>query len=242
VAEIFQPYYTINASLLIRQFRSGKPVFGNYRLNILITSDNDLIPDLYKSVNTLEQKYIFSISDSLLLDNNMLARSLPKLFLFVAMNNSPTGKKYIPVFSETGVDCLPDLVTIKSYFKQQGVPDITLPFFRSDNLQEYVEGWNILRIFLKQPATTLPTKSLTGLGSIVFFKDLSIESAEMERVQKYIAAISKDDKYGDNGDNGNERISDKEEFETEIELWRKRALLYQDFLMISKTVQQKELR
>src|SRR6266496_42759 len=118
-----QPYYTISASLLLKQFKPEDPVIRNNRLNIFFSSESEFIPHLYTILCELTNGYVFSVADSLIKNTQTLAELLPKLFLLTTINMSAKGEKKVPLFLTNAKESL-DIDTIKLYFAQQGIPDI----------------------------------------------------------------------------------------------------------------------
>lgn len=236
-----QTYYTISASLLLEQYNSKHPVFTNKRINIFFSTEDEFTPYLYTLLRSLRNGYIFSIADSLVADKKGLTKLLPKLYLVIALNSLSRTKKMIPVFSRAGNAGPWDTTAIKAYFDRQGLPGIFLPVFSSDpeiNKQS-VDGCCLLTL-PPNPTdlTTLFHGHTEKAVTIIFFGEPVTDLAAIEDIG-YQVNLSRQSELCDFNEIVTNYVDD-EEFETERRLWRKRTLLYQDFLLVSKSVQQKE--
>lgn len=238
-----QPYYTISASLLLKQFNPEHPVVRNNRLNIFFSSESEFTPYLYTVLCSLRNGYIFSMADSLIRDSQYLPKLLPKLYLLIAINSSSKAKKIIPFFSNAIDTGSLDIKAIKSYFNQQGLPDIAFPFFYTDPKinKQSIDGCRLL--ILTPNSADLPTIFQENTGNevtIISFSEPITDLAVIEDIGKSVSLTRKSGQFDFSFNELTTNYVDREEFEIERNLWRKRTLLYQDFLTLSKEVQQKE--
>ncbi|HKZ65700.1 MAG TPA: hypothetical protein VJ111_05065 [Chitinophagaceae bacterium] len=241
MASSSQTYYTINASLLLEQFKPEHPVFINNRLNIFFSDESEFTPYLYNVLCSLRNGYIVSIADSLIQNNQLLPKLLPKLYLLIALNSLSRAKKIIPVFSRTiGADPW-NTTTIKAYFEQQGLPDIAFPFFSIDPKidKQNINGCCLLTLSSNPTDLTKIYQENTGnTFTIISFSETITDLSVIEDIRHQLSFSKPPNEF-----DFNEVITnyiEKGEFETERQLWRKRTLLYQDFLIVGKMVQQKE--
>ena len=236
---VFKPYYTIKGSLLAGLINSGKPVPGNWRLNILLESENDLNPALFKFIGGINREFVFSITDTLLKRTREFPHLLGKLYLLTSMTRSLTGKRNILVFSEADGNPSVDTGAIKSFFEAQGSRDINFPLLQVKNPNKKDNStWRLLTPGFRDSdsSTIIKEIALTGENTIIYFKEPVNDLSALEQIDR---ELNQSDKQLVQNEAGN-GIKEREEFEMERDLWRKRALLYQDFLMLSKSVQQKE--
>jgi hypothetical protein len=235
-----QTYYTISASLLLEQFNPEHPVFTNKRINIFFSTEGEFTPYLYAVLRSLRNGYIFSITDSLVADNKGLSKLLPKLYLVIALNSLSRAKRIIPVFSETGDAGAWDTKAIKAYFDQQGLQDISFPIFSSDPKinKQSIDGCCLLTVPNPTDLITLFHGHTENAITIISFSEPITDLTAIEDIWYEVSVLGQPGLFDFNEITTN--YVDGEEFETERRLWRKRTLLYQDFLLVSKSVQQKE--
>lgn len=231
-------YYTINASLLLERNKDSFNI-ENAKLNILVNKETEISPQLYKTLASLESEYIVSLSASLLQDRSVLPDSLAKLYLMVVLNQSSKGRKIMPIFSNVGyqADSL-NIEKVQAYLKQQGLCDLKLPVF--DYSTTGIQTIDNCSLFVMPGQSTDLRSDFSkyneyGATMIVAFRDGMTDLTVIADLNKQIIS-----EYN----NLNAEISrfyiEKEEFEIERELWRKRTLLYQEFLSLGKKVQEKE--
>lgn len=231
-------YYTINASLLVERNKDSFNI-ENAKLNVFVNKETDFSPPLYKVLASLESEYIVSLSASLLQDRSVLPGLLAKLYLLVVLNQSSTGKKIMPIFSNVG-DQEPSLniEKIQTYLNQQGLCDLKLPVFDySANGIQTIDNCSLF--VMPGQSTDLPgdlsKNNEYGTTMIIASREEITDLTVIADLNKQIIS---------DNNNLNTDISpfsiEKEEFEIERELWKKRTLLYQEFLSLGKKVQEKE--
>jgi len=160
----------------------------------------------------------------------------------IAINSSSKGKKIIPLFSRTADIGYLDTRAIKSYFDQQGTPDMIFPFFCTDpKINRQRSGGCYLLILPPKQAdlTTIFQENIGNAVTIIFFSEPITDLTVIENI-RHPVLLKETGQFDFSFSEVATNYVDWEEFETERSLWRKRALLYQDFIMLSKMVQQKE--
>jgi len=160
-----------------------------------------------------------------------------------AINRSAKGEKKVPLFLTNAKES-PDIDTIKLYFAQQGIPDIAFPLFCSDsefNTQS-IDGCYFVILPPKPTDMAIILREIVANKeiTIITFREPISDLTTIEDIARMIKGLKRPDELDFDFEEANTHYIDREEFETERSLWRKRALLYQDFLRLSKTVQQKE--
>ncbi len=226
------PYYTIAAPLL---FNDNTAIAGQVKLNIVLEKENDLTPQLFEAVSLLDKDYMLSLSSSLL--SNTSADVKSKIYLLLIMNPSFKRDIIIPVLGENYNSAIELAINeIKIYLKQQGLAGIEFPFFNTSLNQDQTVGKcyiitvpplnNFLQNEAFSQAHTFIILSLTAIASMDAFstwrKDFNFET---------ISNLA----YGIHSD-----YILKEEFDSERSLWKKRVAVYQEFLSLSKKVQEAE--
>jgi hypothetical protein len=231
------PYYTINTALL----QSENSIDRQARLNILLQNEAELTPKLYSILGSLENDYIVSLSISLLLSININKNFLAKIYLLLVLNKSQRGQRLVPLFTEN--EHQKDIVnidSIKEYLNRQGIRDIEFPVFNYTANSHQISSNSLLLLVKDQStdwqkefsqidisANTIIIALTEQTNKLIPNDDWMKSLAFYEKVPLLPAIISN-------------FYIEKEEFETERNLWKKRALLYQDFLSLSKKVQEKE--
>ncbi len=233
-------YYTIGTSLLLLlnkdSFKSGST-----KLNILLSKETDFAPHLYSILDKLENEYIISISASLLQDRSFLPELLSKVYILLALNKSSNGQKLIPIFSEAHYqnESL-NIDEFQAYLNQQGLHKAKLPIFDySVNGIQTLDNCSLF-VMQEQAAGLLNTFSenndYTSTMIIAFRKEVTdftvISDLENQIIVWEKTHILKTDI--------SQYYITKDEFELETELWKKRTMLYKDFLSLSKKIQEKE--
>ena len=233
-------YYTIGTSLLLLlnkdNFKSGST-----KLNILLSKETDFAPLLYSILDKLENEYIISINASLLQDRGFLPGLLSKVYILLALNKSTTGQKIIPIFSEARYqnESL-NIEEFQTYLNHQGLHKIQFPIFDySANGIQTIDNCSLF--VMQEKAAGLPNapsenNDYASTMIIAFRKEIS-DFAIISDLKNHISSeerthILKPDIF--------QFYITKDEFELEMELWKKRTLLYQDFLSLSKKIQEKE--
>lgn len=234
-----RPYYTINASLLIEQ-NIHCIDHVNTKLNILLNTETEFTPHLYRILASLKNEYIVSLAASLFQDQNILSDLSAKLYLLVVLNNSSKGQKVLPIFSKAGQANSLHIGKVQTYLNQQGLYDVKLPVFKYSVTGIQTIDNCALLVMSGQPADLRNEYS----GDNAYATTMIIASREEITDLTAIADLRKQMVSYQGNSNLNDDIYqfyiEKEEFEVERELWRKRTLLYQDFLSLSKRVQEKE--
>ena len=235
-----KPYFTITPSLLLQQNKDNAG-FENTNLNIILSSETEFTPHLYSILDKVENKFIISICDSLLKDQSILQALLSKVYILLALNKSINRQRILPVFSDSQYQHGSlNIEMCQTYFNQQGVADIKLPIFdyslngiqTIDNCSLFV--MNELPPGLQNAYSENKNYSTT---MIIAFRNEITDFAMINDVKKQIIA---DEKNHILKTDISPYSMENEEFESEIELWKKRTLLYQVFLSLSKKIQEKE--
>jgi hypothetical protein len=155
------------------------------------------------------------------------------------LNQSSKGQKIMPVFSNVGYqDDSLNIEKVQTYLNQQGLCDLKLPVFNYSTTG--IQTINDCSLFVMPGQSIdlrgdLSKNNEYGSTKIIAFKDGITDLTVIADLNKQIIS----DNNNLNADIYQFYI-EKEEFEVERELWRKRTLLYQDFLSLSKRVQEKE--
>lgn len=232
------PYYTLNASLLKNKDYTD---IANLKLNILVQNEIDLTRELYPFLSSIQNEYILSFSLSLLLNAHSNIDLLAKIYLLLVLNNSYKEQKTVPIFGDINdAENILNIGILKFYLIQQGITDIEFPFFdlavtgnqtikNCSLFLEQKQSYFLQNKFIqnKQNAGLLIIASTDAIYSLITFSDVKRNLilcgknnlANITILRYYI---------------------EKEEFESERKLWKQRTLVYQDFLSLSKKVQEKE--
>src|SRR5437762_7929045 len=122
-----KPYYTVNASSLLKRTDKNNLPFGNARLNLLVDTI-EFDPQLYILLNSIKNEYIISLSAHLI--QNITKELVYKFYLLLALNISSTKKKIVPVFSSIAItETHLNIESIATFFSQQGLSNISFPMF-----------------------------------------------------------------------------------------------------------------
>ena len=232
------PYYTLNASLL--QNRDYMDI-NQLKLNILVQDEVELTRELYPFISSIKNDYILSFSLSLLLEASANRDLLSKIYLLLILNNSCKEHKTVPIFGNTDhAESSVHIEMLKSYLSQQGITDIEFPVFNlSLNGSQIDKNCSLLvqqnqySYSQKQFVETNQSYNLFIIASIDVINNLTT----LAELKKNLVLYKK---------NNLANISvlryyiEIEEFESERKLWKKRTLVYQEFLSLSKRVQEKE--
>lgn len=232
------PYYTVSALV----FEQNENNFGAVKLNILINKASDFTPHLYAALNRLENEYIISICAPILEDRNLLTGLLPKIYILLALNKPLHSQRIIPIFSDAQHQSQAlNIAMVQAYLNDQGLHNLKLPIFDCTltNVQTTIDGCSLF-IAHEQPVelqNLLLGKKEHSTKMIIAFRnendDFTIPAGLKEQL------LVNEREYAQHAAISRFYIA-KEEFESETELWRKRTLLYKDFLSLSKKVQEKE--
>ncbi len=245
-------YYTISATLLLTQYDENRHnINQKTNLNIFLNDANSITPVLFTKLNALKNNYIFSLPAELIGENDFFPDLLPKLYLFAALNCSPkeTGI-IIPIFFDRpGKSDAVDTDRITAYFHSQGIDDVKLPFFNYTKTSESIQNnedcsFVISPLNLPGDINRFPAdKSIENAISssiIIGFEEDITDLTLFDEITHQIAVMEESSFRSLDFDGLSQYYIEKEVFEKERELWKKRVLLYQDFLSLSKTVQEKE--
>ena len=238
--KVLNPYYTINVSLLLEYDKNNPPFVGT-KLNILVNELSELTPYLYSILGSIENEYIISLSASLLQQPNAIASLLPQIYLLTVLNGSSKSQKIIPIFwDDAQQEIVLNIDLIQSYFNQQGLNDSKFPIFNYSISGSQVIG-NCCCFMLQENSIDSPNvfsgdnENVTTI--VIASKPPIISLTALDSLKKQINA---DEKYNFLSANFSKYYIEKEAVEMEIALWQKRTLLYQEFLSLSKKVQESE--
>jgi hypothetical protein len=239
-------YYTVNASLLNDVAEKNKQVNEQINLNIFIKDAGSFGSNLFTKISALKNNYIFSLSAALLNNEDLLKQLLPEFYLLTSLNIRAEEIIIPVIFDYPGEKDMINISVITSYFKNQGIENIKLPFFYSNkesiqndqdcSLIIYSSGKendiNLIKAF-----KTLGNK--TPLLAVINFEE------EINDLNSLIENINQINSLKENFidvplENFRELFIEKKFFEEEKKRWKKRTELYRDFLSLSKTVQERE--
>jgi hypothetical protein len=228
-----KPYYTISSVVLLQQHGLDKQVIDDsVRLNILLDIPPSALPALFLLLGAIKNNYLFSLPASLISDYEMLKAQLPGYYILASLDNFyGNGDTIIPVLWDQPVQTDTNTDIIRDYFLKQGTTNVQLPFFNryQTGLQQaasclfyafdvhtYDTGVHVFH-----PITIIAFA--TAITDLVTFNEctgLIKNNADSNHVSK--------------------NYVEKNIYEEEIKNWQQRALLYRNFLSLSKSVQQKE--
>jgi hypothetical protein len=232
-------YYTISCSMLLQQCKNNRlGLDESVYLNLLLDIPHSQMTALFSLVGAMKNNYMFSLPCCLFNNHDTLKEILPACYILASMNNfSTNGQAVIPILWNSLVEKVTDtdISIIEDYFREQGIENIHIPFFEYSQEAEiqhttscsfYVYHENAL----ENPGnTTMPASSLKLIA-------FSPDTREIEKINQMVSKI----KSTVAEENLQDNYIETQLFEEEIQHWQKRALLYRDFLQLSKTVQQKE--
>lgn len=235
-------YYTIDAGLLVNANGNNEVIFDyNINLNILLENELSFTPQLFNAISTLNNNFVISLS-SKFSNETSLQTILPKLYLLICLYPSImlNNNIIIPIINDQLLDNLVNTSLISQYFKNQGNYNLAFPTFIINNsLKNIQQADNCIFII---ESNQLPLKDtlkieLSTLVFIYFFEKINTIRAFKEKINTIVLKslpvfVSKND--------FSTYYIDKNVLESEISLWKKRVELYQSFLVLSKTVQEKE--
>ncbi len=241
-----QTYFTISPNLLLNQYGNNKTaITERVPLNILLDDPALLTPAFFAKVGAMQNDRIFSLSYELVKDRNILTGILPKLYLLSTLNLSLKKEgTTVPVFLDQSGDTV-NTDLIASYFQSQGNENVSIPAFyyqRARNSVQYSGDCTFL-MYSSNPQTHInhlfsnenqvPRLIIIGFEEVITRLDLFEEIVNtITATESNLISLTYDDFY--------KYYIEKEVFEEEEKLWKKRVLLYKNFLLLSKKVQQKE--
>lgn len=236
----FKTYYTISTSLLLLHNKDNFE-FGNIKLNILLIKETEFTPDLYSILDKLENEYIISICASLLQDRSILPGLLSKVYILLALNKSSNGQKIIPIFSEAQYQSGSlKIEEFQAYLNHQGLHKVKFPIF--DYSVNGIQTIDNCSLFVMQEQTaglrnTFSENNDYASTMIIAFRKEITDFTIISDLKNQI--ISEETNHILKTDISQFYIT-KDQFELEMELWKKRTMLYKDFLSLSKKIQEKE--
>lgn len=237
-------YYTIEARLFNGFDDSQDFVFDkSIHLNILLNDGSCFSPNLFKIIGTLPNSFMLSLYSKNLSDEK-LKLILPKLFILSCLNPSLFADQNtitIAIINNSlqNEDAI-NTAQISNYFNGQGNYNIFFPTFNIDKTNNGIQivGNNIL-MFDNTPLPLNLSMELNFSTNIIihFFEKINsvkdfakkIDEISLKMLPKIISPQSLEDYF-----------INKKLVDLEINLWKQRVELYQSFLVLSKTVQEKE--
>jgi hypothetical protein len=228
-----QIYYTINAGTLLSQ--SGNPVFeGNQDicLNLLLDIQPSQCADLLNLLNKRGSEFLFSLSSHTVKDAEQLKALLPACYLLASLHLYAAGDAaFIPVLCEQPAGEL-QTGLLQAYFDEQGIASLQTPVL---NKREAGIHQATCCSFMVHNMATPPDmyESIPVLPAIIVFEPTPAnpvtwnELAGQLQSGIMLAAEARP-------------AFEQKRCETEISRWQKRALLYRQFLQLSKQVQEQE--
>ena len=245
-------YYTITSSFLLGYPENVEDgIDDEINLNILISDEHSISSLLFKKISGLKNRFIISLSADLINEATNLHQLLNRLYLLKSLDpcQSLPGVT-TPVFlGKTGYVSNSNMDKMVTYFESQGVKNIKFPVCdfsnHEKNLQKtedccFFSYSSIVEETSESVDNTLPNEQLLSSDFIICFEHGFIDYSNFkERIEQVKATIAN---YNDSPFGG--RFKEKKpngiNFEAESILWKGRALLYQNFLTLSKDVQEKE--
>jgi hypothetical protein len=244
-----KPYYTIHPSFLSVLHGQQPAMVENAHLNLFFKDEESFTPALFARVNSIKPDYIFSISTSLLNNTAMLNNILPRLYLLKSLIPGANGDLLtIPVISEKSeIADLQNAEMMAAYFRNQGISQVSIPFFSYTHLEASVQHADGYSFFMYPQASDqiesrfsdFKEKAATYSSPVIIGFEDEITGLDPfhEVIRRTMAALQTS---AMTPDYVQENYIDKKTYEEEKQLWKKRASLYQEFLQISKSVQEKE--
>ncbi len=232
-----QPYHTIIPPSNFED-QNNLIHISNIKLNIFLGKSSCFTPNLYSFLNNLRSPYLISLCASLLQDQNLLSVLLPKIYTVLSLNTLFNGQTTLPIFTNVFNQTTHfNIQPLQTYLADQGLHVVKFPVFDCSVcgmqtiedcsltvIQKEPEKWRKLFNENEQTATTRIIASINESNEFIFlgqeiFAVNKLHSAEISIWHLY---------------------ENRQEIEHEIELWKKRSALYQDFLSLSKEIQEKE--
>jgi hypothetical protein len=236
------PYYTLPAAVLANQHPDTltQAIPAIVKLNILLDEHSDKTA-LIQQVAGIPNRFIISLSASLFNNPLLLRGWLPAIWIFSGMHHYGTEPVLLPVLAQETFVNISDTGAVDQYFASQEAelplmpvficggafvqPSANACFLVSDNSRQAAIPMeaNTNKLPLLVWFTQVPADTGSFIEQITRFEMLHLngcnDAAENGLRQHYIPA---------------QRVAREEE------RWRKRVLLYQQFLSLSKSVQEKE--
>ncbi len=235
-----KPYFTITASQLLKK-SAEIDRFPQLRFNILLSSQTEITPDLYIALASMPNAFIITLSDELFENDNDFSAVLTQLYLLIATGKSSCTANVVPIFSHTKTYQQNPLQAdkISTYLIRQGIPDIKLPvFFHAGAAEQTVQNYSLLKLesLSENIADVIEDFQPCGSSILVLFNEEIMDLVLLDNFRKQFTFNEKSGL-----DKGVTELDiEKEESAVEIMLWKKRTILYQNFLSLSKEVQEKE--
>ncbi len=233
-------YFTITASLLLKKSAEINR-FPQLRFNILLSSQTEITPDLYMALASMPNAFIITLSDELFENDDDFSAVLTHLYLLIATGKSSCTANVVPVFSHTKTyqQSLLQADKINTYLNQQGIHDVELPvFFHAGPAAQTVQNYSLQKLesLSKNIADVIGNFQPCGSSTLIHFNEEIMDLVLLDNFRKQFTFNEKSGL-----DNGVKELDiEKEELAVEIMLWKKRTMLYQNFLSLSKEVQEKE--
>jgi len=228
-----KPYYTISSFVLLQQYEDAASVpEESVRLNILLDIPRSRLPVLFSLLGTIKNNYIFSLPASLVSDHDMLQEMLPACYILTSLDNfSVTGEPIIPILWD--YPARPDNIDtglIDAYFYSQDIKNLQLPLFSYQ--QAGIQKTVSCSFFVYDINQRYDAEPVFPVTTIISFTTEIRDLATFNHCISHIK-IPADKMFSDN-------YIEKKIFQEEIQHWQERAFLYKNFLVLSKSVQEKE--
>lgn len=230
------PYYTINASVVA----TGPTIESNccdfLKLNVYFQQESDFTPRLFTALSQLKRDFIITLSASVF-ENKTDEQLFEKIYLALSLSACSKRKTIIPIVSGDIFKQNDIRIRLKKYLEEQGCTGVDCPVFNCTVTEPQIADDYCFTFVNEQGVFSINDIFSNNRVSVVILSltDNNKGWAALNILQNKILA--------------NQALSDvdtvkfyveRDEFEMEIELWKNRALLYQDFLALSKKVQEKE--
>ena len=227
------PYYTISAGLLL-QYAGGVPeIPPAVRLNILLDIPGAQFPDLLLILGAIKNSYIISLPAAVTTDQPSLMSVLPQCFLLSSLSNfSLTAGNILPIIAEqTGLPNGENADLINNYFREQGRQDWQFPCFHLQQAGRQ-QAANCLLVVCQTDRNEI-IETIFPQATIIAFATGIPDIATFIKYTSQVKTSMLPDFFST-------AFIEKKLHEEELENWQQRALLYRNFLSLSKSVQQKE--
>lgn len=232
-------YLTISPHWLIKNY-ADKLSDNNIKLNIFISDEIEITPALFELLSIIKTEYFISISFLLLKKEQNLNDVLSKIYLLLIQN--PKHRKSLPIINTTNNGEYKNLIKkIEQFLLNQGMKDFKLPMldYAADKItkQNNDYGFILLDELSLAPLNNLEDFTNNYQFPIIAFNDFSKAETHLNTIVPLIITTNKTNQLKFDKEFN---FVKREEFETEQLLWKNRTLLYQDFLSLSKRVQEQE--
>jgi len=226
------PYYTVSAKLLCQPALGSSFSRPNLRLNIVVDVEPNEANALFQLVEKLEVPFLFTIKIEIFSNADNFDSLLGICYLLASFPMYASGDKILLPCITDGSIPEKSHNQIKTYFLEQDMEaPIVVHFGKDKSFGQEPGNTQLFQIY--QP--------FNGNSDVAEWQDLALVNFETKIVdtKTFLAAVVQAEKeITINPSSG--KVVSASYHNSEIYNWRKRAMLYRDFLGISKSVQEKE--